>query len=260
MNAHSFGKILGWLMAAMMLTAFALPGNAAAPGKQFSVTYTPATISPSATPQTLTVTFTNQTPVGGISSINSLRLTAPTGWTLSAPTAIAGGTVSGGTVAESGPASVAFVDIPGGGIKAGGQTWMMTVNVTAPGPASCFSAQAFAGNSLNGNQFDLVSSPQFANSVSTITASAGPNGSISPTGAVSVNCGASKTFTIAPNTGYHVANVLVDGGSVGAVDARTRSPTSRPTTLSLRPSRSTPTSSLRRPVPTGHRAVRQPRA
>jgi hypothetical protein len=51
----------------------------------------------------------------------------------------------------------------------------------------------------------------------TITASAGANGSISPSGAVSVANGGSQTFTITPNAGYLVQDVLVDGGSVGAV-------------------------------------------
>jgi len=55
----------------------------------------------------------------------------------------------------------------------------------------------------------------------TITASAGENGGISPSGAVTVNHGESKTFTITPNNGYHVANVLVDGASVGAVTSYT---------------------------------------
>ncbi|MEW5767040.1 MAG: hypothetical protein AB1797_05345, partial [bacterium] len=51
----------------------------------------------------------------------------------------------------------------------------------------------------------------------TITASVGNNGSISPSGAVTVNHGGSQTFTITPNTGYHIADVKVDGSSVGAV-------------------------------------------
>ena len=51
----------------------------------------------------------------------------------------------------------------------------------------------------------------------TITASAGPNGTIAPSGAVVVNDGANAPFTITPNGGYHVDDVLVDGGSVGAV-------------------------------------------
>ena len=49
----------------------------------------------------------------------------------------------------------------------------------------------------------------------TITASAGPNGSISPSGAVSVIDGGSQMFTMTSNIGYHIADVLVDGGSVG---------------------------------------------
>jgi len=50
-----------------------------------------------------------------------------------------------------------------------------------------------------------------------ITSSAGANGSISPLGDVSVNHGGSQKFTITPNTGYHIADVVVDGVSVGAV-------------------------------------------
>jgi hypothetical protein len=55
----------------------------------------------------------------------------------------------------------------------------------------------------------------------TITSSAGANGSISPTGQVSVNYGDNQTFAITPSTGYHVADVLVDGASVGAVTSYT---------------------------------------
>jgi len=55
----------------------------------------------------------------------------------------------------------------------------------------------------------------------TITASAGANGSISPSGAVTVNSGASQAFTITASAGYHVLDVLVDGGSVGAVSSYT---------------------------------------
>jgi len=55
----------------------------------------------------------------------------------------------------------------------------------------------------------------------TITASAGAHGSITPSGAVSVADGASQTFTVTPDAGYQVADVLVDGGSVGAVTSYT---------------------------------------
>ena len=57
----------------------------------------------------------------------------------------------------------------------------------------------------------------FALDTHTITASAGAGGGISPSGTVSVNYGTDQAFTITPTTGYHVADVLVNGGSVGAV-------------------------------------------
>ncbi len=55
----------------------------------------------------------------------------------------------------------------------------------------------------------------------TITATAGANGSISPSGEVSVEAGGSQTFTITPNEGYEIADVLVDSESVGAVSSYT---------------------------------------
>jgi YD repeat-containing protein len=55
----------------------------------------------------------------------------------------------------------------------------------------------------------------------TITATAGSGGSISPSGAVSVKSGTNKTFTITPNTGYHIAVVTVDGVSQGAISSYT---------------------------------------
>ena len=50
----------------------------------------------------------------------------------------------------------------------------------------------------------------------TITPSAGAHGAISPPTPQSVAAGSSVTFTMTADTGYHVADVLVDGASVGA--------------------------------------------
>jgi hypothetical protein len=50
----------------------------------------------------------------------------------------------------------------------------------------------------------------------TITASAWPGGTISPSGAISLVPGASQTFTISPNAGYIILDVQVDGASIGA--------------------------------------------
>jgi len=51
----------------------------------------------------------------------------------------------------------------------------------------------------------------------TIIATAGSGGSIAPSGAVTVTDGADQDFTITPNLNYFIADVLVDGASVGAV-------------------------------------------
>ena len=55
----------------------------------------------------------------------------------------------------------------------------------------------------------------------TISASAGSGGSISPSGAVSVNPGASQAFAITANSGYSIGSVLVDGVSQGAITSYT---------------------------------------
>ena len=55
----------------------------------------------------------------------------------------------------------------------------------------------------------------------TIKATAGTGGSISPSGNVSVREGRDQAFTITPDKGYAVANVKIDGRSIGAVKSYT---------------------------------------
>src|SRR5207249_8692753 len=54
----------------------------------------------------------------------------------------------------------------------------------------------------------------FAINTYTLTATAGDHGTITPSGAVAVDHGASQGFTITPATGYHIAGLLVDGDPV----------------------------------------------
>ena len=63
----------------------------------------------------------------------------------------------------------------------------------------------------------ITSGGSGGSSISTyvVKATAGAGGSISPAGNVSVQKYADQTFTITPNTGYEIANVLIDGVSVG---------------------------------------------
>lgn len=55
----------------------------------------------------------------------------------------------------------------------------------------------------------------FAIDTHTITASAGSGGTISPSGTTQVNWSGTQSYTITPNPGYHVSDVLVDSSSVG---------------------------------------------
>jgi len=64
-------------------------------------------------------------------------------------------------------------------------------------------------------------SAAFATPTYTITASAGPNGSINPSGTVTVNQGGSQTFSITANPGYYVCSIMVNGVDVGAANTYT---------------------------------------
>lgn len=83
----------------------------------------------------------------------------------------------------------------------------------------CVSKTAFGAGDKGtpGTANDSCGSP----TLYTITATAGANGSISPSGGVSVASGSNQTFTITPASGYQVENVLADGVSVGAVVTHT---------------------------------------
>ena len=67
----------------------------------------------------------------------------------------------------------------------------------------------------------------------TIKAAAGAGGSISPSGNVSVREGRDQTFTITPDKGYAVANVKIDGKSIGAAKSYTFENVSRTHTIEV---------------------------
>ena len=67
----------------------------------------------------------------------------------------------------------------------------------------------------------LKANTVLANGEFAITAMAGEHGSITPSGTVTVKRDDSASFTITPDSGYKIADVLVDGTSVGAVSSYT---------------------------------------
>lgn len=54
-----------------------------------------------------------------------------------------------------------------------------------------------------------------------VAGTAGANGSISPTGTISVGEGSSQAFAIEPKQGYEIADIQVNGVSKGAIDSYT---------------------------------------
>jgi len=147
-----------------------------------------------------TYTFENVTGAHTISAtfaINSYTVTATTG--------------DNGSITPSGVTSVN---------NGGSQSYTITANegyhivdVLVDG-SSVGAVATYGFSNVTANH---TISATFAIETYTITASSGANGAISPAGATAVERGAAQTYTISPNEGYHIADVLVDGSSVGAV-------------------------------------------
>ncbi|MBI2853339.1 MAG: S8 family serine peptidase [Chloroflexi bacterium] len=62
---------------------------------------------------------------------------------------------------------------------------------------------------------------QFSTVGNTLTSSANPGGTISPSGTIWVAKGGSQTYTVTPNPGQHVVSLVVDGTAAGAADSYT---------------------------------------
>jgi hypothetical protein len=93
------------------------------------------------------------------------------------------------------------------------------------------SVGAVSGYTFSNISANHTIAASFAIDQNTITASAGANGSITPSGAVAVDYGGTQAFSISANGGYHVSDVLVDGSSVGAVTGYTFSSVSAAHTI-----------------------------
>ena len=90
------------------------------------------------------------------------------------------------------------------------------------------------GNSgTGGNEGGSGSGGGSGYSYYTIKATAGAGGSISPSGNASVREGRDQTFTITPDKGYAVANVKIDGKSIGAAKSYTFENVSRTHTIEV---------------------------
>jgi hypothetical protein len=116
-----------------------------------------------------------------------------------------------------------FAPTPRVPFSIGASTGSASSTLTAPATPGTYTVRVFAaqGSPEVTDYKDMEITVSAATTTYTVAASAGANGSITPSGAVTVNSGASRTFAIAAATGYHVDNVLVDGTSVGTLTSYT---------------------------------------
>ena len=154
-----------------------------------------------------TYAFTNVTASHTIAATFAMNIDAHT----ITSSAGANGSISpyGVQVVDSGASSPLFTITPNSGYH--------IADVLVDG-ASVGAVTSFQFTNVTANHTIVAA---FAIDTRTITASAGAGGSISPSGAVAVDSGSSRTFTITPAVGYHVADVLVDGVSAGTVTSYT---------------------------------------
>ncbi|MCL2168049.1 MAG: C10 family peptidase [Lentimicrobiaceae bacterium] len=141
-------------------------------------------------------TFTNVTANHTISvtfAINTYTITASSG---------GNGTISpNGTITVNSGANQTFTFTPNTGYHI---DQVLIDNVNNPGAVA---SGSYTFTNVTANHSISVT---FATNTYTITAVAGVNGTISPSGDVTVNHGENKTFTFTPNTGFQIADVLVD--------------------------------------------------
>ncbi|MFN8587026.1 MAG: FlgD immunoglobulin-like domain containing protein [Candidatus Eisenbacteria bacterium] len=130
-------------------------------------------------------------------------------WSIAA-SAGANGTISpSGTLLQAEGSSRTFTITPSTNYKVAD---VLVDNASVGTPAS------YTFSAINANHTIVAN---FAPITWTIAASAGPGGTVAPSGSVVVNQGASQSFTIGALPGAHVTDVLVDGVSVGAVSGYT---------------------------------------
>ena len=113
-----------------------------------------------------------------------------------------------------------------------------------------------ASSTFARNVFSVTQAGTSGTQSYTINASAGTGGTISPSGSVTVSKYGSKTFTIAPKTGYRIYRIYVDGVSKAALTSYSFSSVTAPHTIErvlFRPSTSTHRRAQEEPYP--HRAA-----
>ena len=139
--------------------------------------------------------------------------------------------INGQALSTGGSATVA---IPNSGttdivVRIGAKTYTLTILRNSGTGGN----EGGGGSGSNGGSGGTGGNGGSGYSYYTIKATAGAGGSISPSGNVSVREGRDQTFTITPDKGYAVANVKIDGKSIGAAKSYTFENVSRTHTIEV---------------------------
>ncbi len=183
-------------------------------GNRLITVFTPApgggtsnaqTLSISGTPDTLAPVVAVTSPAGGENW--GITTVHPITWTATDDVS-----VSAVDIAWSSDGGASFPNPVAAGIaNSGSFNWTVPSNLTTTARVRVL---AYDNSGHVGSD---SSHTNFAITGWTVTASAAANGAIAPSGAIVVPDGATPSFTITPNAGYRVQDVLVNGASVGAV-------------------------------------------
>ncbi len=131
------------------------------------------------------------------------------------------------------PSANGEINVSGNKVKAeSGETLSLTVT-PSPGYVLVEGSLKFNGTTINVSQngtasftmpaFDVVLSAEFSKKMHNVTAKSTGNGTITPSGVVSVADGGQQVFTFSPATGYELDKLKVDGTEV-TVSGNTSNP------------------------------------
>lgn len=166
---------------------------------------------------TAAVTIDNTLPTVAVTAPNGAELwvvgsTRSIDWTASDNEAIASDGIDLEYSTDNGGA---WTSIATNLANSGTYAWLV------PDDASTTALVRATARDVNGNSAQDASDATFTIGYFVITVTQAANGVIAPPGPVDVAYDGSQAFTITPDPGYHTADVVVDGGSQGALDGYT---------------------------------------
>jgi len=222
LTAFNFTVNLSSSSSLPVTVSYQTSNGTATAGSDYQAASSAIIIAPGATSGPITVNVIGDTTVEPNETFN-VALTGATNGTIGSPSTSVGTIVNDDNYIITASAGAHGTITPSGAVSVvPGASQAFTI-----APDSCYHVQDVLvdGSSVGAvTTFNFPSvaanhtiAASFAVNTFTITASAGVGGSITPSGPVSVSCGSNQSFTIAPDAGHTIADVLVDGSSVGAV-------------------------------------------